>query len=342
MRNERRDGSITTHLVLDPAGLAPKCGPAMAVAGATMLALSLHCGGDDGAEPSCDPARCWNSCQAEGRPGGECVGVLCACFPGDDAPPDAPDGDAGEEFAELDDGDATEDAEILADEADGAEDYADRPEDTGPRCLDLAVGWTFNGSVASWSHAALDAPATGSYDPWEHGVPASGPGECRGGGEANRCWATTLAGEYPECQRAYLRSPTLDLSPCAGSVYSVVLVFWHWYEFGSASGSADGGFVEVSGDGGERWVRVTPEGGWDARLEMDTTSGAGCEGTFYMDGVDGFAGPGMASGGRWEQETFPIPETVLTAGFAFRFVFGSDAATSGAGWYVDDAAIVVR
>jgi hypothetical protein len=68
---------------------------------------------------------------------------------------------------------------------------------------------------------------------------------------------------------------------------------------------------------------------------MDTT---GCAGTNYADGKQGFLG----TDARWVQETIRVTPEYLTDLFSFRFVFGSDGATSGAGWFVDDVAVVVR
>jgi len=318
---------------------------------------ALHCAGGDDSQPDhgalCTLEACMNSCLESSRPGGHCDGDLCIC---DDALPDADgdadgdgDGDAdtpdradtredGREVRE--DGEAGEVPETTEDgEAVEARDDAAREdipyEDAGPRCSDLSTAWTFNTGDSGWTHAAIDPPATGEFDPWERGAPTAGPAECHGGGSTNRCWATGLAGNYPTCQRAELRSPTTDLSPCATSSFHVDLVFWQWHEFAQASGANDGGTVEVSGDDGATWVQVAPSAGWDGPIDMDA---AACDGSIYVDGLDGFLG----SSGRWVQETIRVPAEYLTELFAFRFAFGSDGATSAAGWFLDDVAVVVR
>ena len=53
-----------------------------------------------------------------------------------------------------------------------------------------------------------------NFDDWEHGTASNvGPGACHGG---TGCWATRLDNNYIACQRAYLVSPPIDLSDCAG------------------------------------------------------------------------------------------------------------------------------
>jgi hypothetical protein len=124
------------------------------------------------------------------------------------------------------------------------------------------------------------------------------------------------------------------MRPCASASYTVDVVFWHWYDFAVAGSTFDGGVVELSGDDGATWTAIAPTGGWDGSIDMD----AGCDGTLYTDGLDGF----LRSSGRWVQETIRVPLDLRTEQFTFRFVFGSDSATAAAGWFVDDVALVVR
>ncbi|MBI5499993.1 MAG: hypothetical protein HY907_07100 [Deltaproteobacteria bacterium] len=316
----------------------------------------LACAGDDDSQPDtvtgCTFETCFSSCLERGLPGGTCEDNLCICNePGADADADGGDvdgeGDGGdvdvvddgaddgredgrEDGTEGGDGEATDDG----DAAEEAREDAPR-EDAGPRCTDLAEAWTFNGGEAGWTHAAVDAPVTGAWDPWELGEPTTGPAGCHGTATTNRCWTTGLAGNYPNCQRGGLLSPTLDLAPCATGSYVVDIVFWHWHQFSQAADSSDGGLVEVTGDGGETWTALAPAGGWDGAVVMDA---AGCEGSIYVDGLDGFLG----ASGAWVQETIAVPAAYLTSQFAFRFVFGSDTAATADGWFVDDVAIRVR
>jgi len=276
--------------------------------------------------------------------------------PGDWTSEGGQDGDVGPDDGGMEDGgddggvedgpgqdeggveDGGEDGEAT----DAPDDGRDVPDveayDAGRRCTEVATGWSFNGSVGSWSHDEIDGTGSGAWDPWEHGLPTGGPGSCRTGGATNRCWSTGLAGTYPTCQRAALRSPTVDLSPCATSPLRVDVVFWQWFAFGSGSGSTDGGTVEITSDGGSTWVALAPEEGWSGTIDMDLGAGAGCTGTMYPDGRDGFTG----SSGTWIQRTVRIPAEHRTADFAFRFVFGSDGVTGGQGWFIDDVSVVAH
>jgi hypothetical protein len=302
-------------------------------------------GDDSGSDVpgGCTLENCMNSCFARGLPGGVCDGNLCICNePGadGDGDGDVTDGDTADRPDVRDDGrdsppdeggEATEDGETGDGEtAEDVRDDAPR-EDAGPRCTDLAAAWTFNRDASGWTHGPVDAPATGEWDPWVLGVPTAGPAGCHGGGATNQCWTTGLAGSYPDCQRAELRPPTRDMTPCASASYTVTVAFWQWYDFASG----DGGLVEVSGDDGATWVQIAPSTGWDGTLAM---SGTACEGALYTDGKDAF----LDASGAWVQASFTIPAEYLTSQFAFRLVFGSDGAGAADGWFVDDVALVVR
>lgn len=338
----------------------------LTAAGGLLLLLATIYGacateGDDDPDviSGCTLENCMTSCLAGGLPGGRCEGDLCLCEPPlPDADGDADVEDVPDETSDLPDvRDVREDGPVDVDAVDGEaidveivdgetldaeildvdvvevlEDFA--PEDVGPRCSELATAWTFNAGASGWTHEAVLAPPTGSFDPWELGTPTTGPAACHGTATTNLCWATGLDAAYPACQRGALRAPTRDLAPCASASYTVDLVFWHWYDFAAAAGSLDGALVELSGDDGATWTAVAPSAGWDGAIDMDS----GCEGTLYVDGRDGF----LRTSGRWVQETIRVPLELRTSGFTFRFVFGSDSATAAAGWFVDDVALVVR
>jgi hypothetical protein len=314
--------------------------------------------GDDDQDviTGCTLESCMTSCLASGLPGGRCDGNLCLCDPPlpdadadadadvedvEDVPTDRTDvrdvRDDGRVDVEIVDGETADGETVDGETVDGdtvevVEDVG--PEDVGPRCTTLATAWTFNSGASGWTHEAVLAPPTGSFDPWELGTPSAGPEACHGSAATNLCWATGLDDDYPHCQRGAIRSPTLDLAPCSVGSYTVDLVFWHWYDFAAGTGSLDGGVVELTGDDGATWTAVAPSAGWDGAIDMDS----GCEGTVYTDGRDGF----LRTSGRWVQETIRVPVDLRTAGFAVRFVFGSDSATTAAGWFVDDVALVVR
>lgn len=310
------------------------------VAAASWAACAGGGGSQSDVAPSCTADDCLAFCLTHSRPGGSCQDGACVCNEAADADADG-DGDADADAdADADVHDAREDGEVVRDDArtdDGADEAVTDvlPEDAGPRCADLAAAWTFNGGAEDWTHGPVDAPATGEWDPWVVGTPTGGPGGCHGSATVNECWTTGLSGDYPTCQRGELRAPTRDMSPCATSAMHVDLVFWQWHDFAAATGSNDGGLVEISGDDGATWTQVAPASGWDGAIAMN---GSACEGALYTDGKQGFLGD---SGG-WVQETIRVPTDLLTSQFTFRFVFGSDGATGAAGWFLDDVALLVH
>ncbi len=106
---------------------------------------------------------------------------------------------------------------------------------------------------------------------------------------------------------------------------AAVLRFRQWTSLRSYGDVAvHGGFLEVSGDGGDSWRELTPYGGYPYRLAFS-------QGNPY---------PGRpAWGGRrraWEEVAVPV--TGLDGAVLFRFHFVSDylESLSGDGWWVDD------
>ncbi len=108
------------------------------------------------------------------------------------------------------------------------------------------------------------------------------------------------------------------------------LNFWHWLDAEISAANPgfcyDGGFVEISIDGGD-WEAITPEGGYPY-LIMEQTNPFPAETPVYS---------GTFS---WEEASFDL------AGYEgacrVRFVFGSDGAVTQEGWYIDDLSLAVN
>ena len=94
---------------------------------------------------------------------------------------------------------------------------------------------------------------SGVNDPWQWGVPSSGPGAAHSG---TRVWATNLAGSYPSSCSASLETPEFVLP----SGTHPVLEFWHWIHL---EYWYDRGRVQISSNGGESWATL---GEFDAYL----------------------------------------------------------------------------
>lgn len=125
-----------------------------------------------------------------------------------------------------------------------------------------------------------------------------------------KLWATNLTGSYPNLVQYNLYTPAYLLS--TGSTMS----FYHHYAFENGS---DGANVSISADGGENWTIINP-----------TTNYNGSN----LNGLGGEIGWTGSSGG-WLNPSFNLSaydgQSVM-----FRFRFGSDAATSNTGWFIDD------
>lgn len=199
-----------------------------------------------------------------------------------------------------------------------------------------------------WKHQKMDG-VSGSwkFDSWQYGVVSSGPGSCQAGGS---CWATNLTGNYVNCQRADLRTPSLNVEACAAT--NLKLAFWHWYDFwsGSYGGKTwfDGGLVELSGDGGVTWVAVdaTPSGTIAVNPNMGASYACLASSQFYVHGKPGYVG----QSGAWEKVEATIPQALRTAKLMVRFAYASGVSkqtTSDTptatyvrpGWYLDGVAI---
>jgi len=199
-------------------------------------------------------------------------------------------------------------------------------------CVDacsVSLTYDFESGDQGFTHAPLSTFA--SDDPWVRGTP-SGTTTCHGG---TKCWSTGLTAAYTDCQTAELRFPTINLSACAGSTKKVTLSFWHWYDFEAKSSGKywDGGLLQISTDG-TTWTDVATSQAYDGAITGDYT---GCSPTPLVSGKSGWSA--AIPGGAWKQVTYEITAPYRVAALRLRFLFGSDAATTKRGWFVDDVSI---
>ena len=223
--------------------------------------------------------------------------------------------------------------------------------DAGPACTTQiqTLSWNFESGAAGWTHGILDGvTGTWPFDPWEIGTVSSGPGSCHAG---TGCWATEIERNYAQCQRAYLQSPTLNVSSCAGT--NLKLSFWHAYTFWTNGTYHDGGRIEVSGDGGATWQPVSSTiypGTININPSMGLLGSYSCidNNNFSVDNQAGFVGTDATP--TWERVEVTIPASVRTSQLVVRFSFGSgvssqtrdpDQSRAGTqpGWYIDDVTI---
>lgn len=132
------------------------------------------------------------------------------------------------------------------------------------------------------------------------------------------------SGDYADLSGGALESQPIAL-PEGG-----VLSFWHWIEAetsGAYQGYAyDGGFVELSVDGGA-WAQITPVGGYPYRIRTGSIPGPIPAETPVFSGTFD-----------WTEIRFDLSE--VTGEVRVRFTFGSDGAVVREGWYLDDLMII--
>ncbi len=131
-------------------------------------------------------------------------------------------------------------------------------------------------------------------------------------------WATSLDGPYQHMTRSTLSLEPVDLTEFA----SAALVFRHYL---SCEEAYDGGFVEVSIDGGVTWTLARPAGDYPAHV-------------LAAQGSPGYSG----ETGGWETAQFDLFPYLGQADVRIRLVFSSDQGVTGLGWYLDDLSVVER
>jgi hypothetical protein len=163
------------------------------------------------------------------------------------------------------------------------------------------------------------------FSDWEWGVPASGPQQAHSG---TRLWATKLAGNYSDYSDSRLDLPPIDLT----GVTQPALRFWHWYRMEFSSNTFwDGGNVKISVNGGPFEI-ITPLAGYDGAINAGDPVHA-------LEGEPIFGGP-AGNGNFWQQEVFDL-SPYANQDVVIRFHFGSDAAVTEPGWYLDDVEITL-
>ena len=156
-----------------------------------------------------------------------------------------------------------------------------------------AAGWTASGANVSW---ALAIPAGAIIDT---------------AGSGDYAWVTNPAGTYGAWETSYLESPCLDFTGVAGTV---VLTFWRIFD---TEACCDGGWVELSTDGGSTWSRLVDDG--------SATD-------WYNDAVhQRWAGATDS----WQEASINLPAGTSGASVRLRFVFASDSTIASEGFGID-------
>lgn len=159
---------------------------------------------------------------------------------------------------------------------------------------------------------------------WELGTPTLiGPTECH---SLTECWGTNLNSEYNKGADIRLETPPINLS----NAEEVRLRFWHFYDIYGPFRN-DGGFVEISADGGLSWVHIKPYGGYPGSLDLTAPTPPG-------GGAGAYAGSSLD----WLQADFDLSSFVgeeIKVGFHL-WTDNSNYQSGWAGWYIDDFQIL--
>ncbi|MFQ5700265.1 MAG: S8 family serine peptidase [Acidobacteriota bacterium] len=178
---------------------------------------------------------------------------------------------------------------------------------------------------SAWTHRAL---SPGAADDWELGFPAAGPPVTSA---LARVWGTNLDGDYSTGADAVLTSPIIDLR---GTVRPE-LTFQHFFRIWGGNpprSENDGGWVEISSDGGSTWAALDPPGGYPDLIDRDNP--------YLPDGSKVYAG--VTNG--WIPAVFDLSPYAGRL-VRIRFHFWQDAGESTprqAGWFIDDVEVTAE
>jgi hypothetical protein len=135
------------------------------------------------------------------------------------------------------------------------------------------------------------------------------------------------AGAYEVASGAsnMLTDRILRLNPAVGGT----LTFWTWYDIEE---EWDYGFVEASTDGGGTW---TPLAGTITRYSVNP-NGSTAWANSLVGGQASTDAAITGSSGGWVEGTFALP---AASDVLVRFVYYTDEATVGAGWFIDEVSV---
>ena len=171
--------------------------------------------------------------------------------------------------------------------------------------------YTFENDMAGWSSSA---PSAGFVNQWHRdnarNHTPSGFWSVKFGGNGNGSYANSAYGA--------LESPEVTLG------LNSLLYFHHWIDAETHSNPQyawDGGMVQISLDGGA-WTQISPIGNYPYRIYQNNASPFPANTLVYSGSFD------------WTEAVFDLSSYSGQA--KFRFLFGSDGAVNGEGWYIDD------
>ncbi|MEZ4647650.1 MAG: carboxypeptidase regulatory-like domain-containing protein [Candidatus Eisenbacteria bacterium] len=179
-----------------------------------------------------------------------------------------------------------------------------------------------SGNTTTWNPVLPDAETLESTNggftatgEWQWGTPTFPGGPNRPiPFSGTKVWGTDLTGAYDNLTTSILTSPVYDLSGAT----ELTLSFHHWMWIVGD----DGGQLQVWDADQNKWVVVTPVGGYpDENITI----------LIYGPGYNGIETS-------WRPAVFELDE-FAGGPFQFRFYFKTNYTDIGIGWYVDDIAL---
>ena len=173
------------------------------------------------------------------------------------------------------------------------------------------LSYSFEADMLGWDSSA---PNPGFVNQWHRSTYRNNTP----GGSYSMKFGGSGSGQYGNSALGALDSPEFMLG------MNSMLKFSHWMDAEAHSTPTyawDGGLVQMSIDGGE-WIQISPVGGYTHRI--------------YQNNASPFAANTNCWSGSfaWTEATFDLSS--YSGNARFRFLFGTDGAVTGEGWYVDD------
>lgn len=176
------------------------------------------------------------------------------------------------------------------------------------------LSYNFEADMLGWTTSAPNAAFTNQWhrSTYRNSTP---------GGSYSMKFGGAGSAQYGNSAFGALDSPEFTLG------VNSMLKFSHWMDAEAHSTPTyawDGGLVQMKLNNGS-WVQISPVGGYSHRIYQNTASPFAAN-TNCWSGSFG-----------WTEATFDLSSYSGTA--RFRFLFGSDGAVTGEGWYVDDVRV---
>ncbi len=190
-----------------------------------------------------------------------------------------------------------------------------------PRPVVTVFSENFDAGAPGWTHSGQ----AGWQDQWHISSERS-----RSASNSYKC-GDTGAGNYVDHMDAYLVSPTVTSLPAEARLGFYYQIDSEISGTWPADSAYDGGFLEVSADGGA-FAAVTPLQGYDHQFRWRTSGGRPYNGP--VPGQRCFAGT-VAS---WTLREFDLT-AYAGQDIQLRFRFCTDSSGVSEGWYVDDVLI---